>query len=70
MATGAAGELLALSGPRAPYSGALGVIAKGAFADLLVVDGDPAAGLDWLEDYQKNLRLIMKGGQIVKEQLA
>jgi imidazolonepropionase-like amidohydrolase len=68
-ATGAAGELLALSGPRAPYEGRLGVIAEGALADLLVVDGDPAAGLDWLDDPDDNLRLIMKGGRIFKETL-
>jgi imidazolonepropionase-like amidohydrolase len=70
LATGAAGELLALSGPRAPYDGALGVIGEGALADLLVVDGDPAAGLGWLEDYQTNLRLIMKGGRVHKNALA
>jgi imidazolonepropionase-like amidohydrolase len=70
LATGAAGELLALSGPRSPYDRALGVIAEGAFADLLVVDGDPAANLDWLETHDTSLRLIMKGGRIHKEALA
>ncbi len=70
LATGAAGELLALSGPRAPYDGALGVIKPGAFADLLVVDGDPSAGLDWLGDYESNMRVIMKGGRIYKNQLS
>lgn len=67
LATGAAGELLALSGPRNPYDGKLGVIAQGALADLLVVEGDPTRDLAWLEDYEANLRLIMKGGRIVKE---
>ncbi|MCC5975904.1 MAG: amidohydrolase family protein [Rubellimicrobium sp.] len=67
-ATGAAGQLLALSGPRAPYDGRLGVIAEGAFADLLVVDGDPESDLDWLDD-STNLRLIMKGGRVYKETL-
>ncbi len=70
LATGAAGELLALSGPRNPYDGALGVIAEGALADLLVVDGDPEAGLGWLEDPAANLRLIMKGGRVHKDMLA
>jgi imidazolonepropionase-like amidohydrolase len=70
LATGAAGELLALSGPRAPYDGRLGVIAEGALADLLVVDGDPASSLDWLETPDTSLRLIMKGGRIIKETLA
>ncbi len=65
-ATGAAGQLLALSGPRAPYDGRLGVIAQDALADLLVVDGDPEGGLDWLDNPADNLRLIMKGGRIHK----
>jgi imidazolonepropionase-like amidohydrolase len=68
-ATGAAGELLAMAGPRAPYDGRLGVIAEGALADLLVIDADPEAGLAWLDDPEDSLRLIMKGGRIVKDQL-
>lgn len=68
-ATGAAGELLAMSGARAPYDGRLGVIAEGALADLLVVDADPEAGLDWLDDPDGNLRLIMKGGRVFKDTL-
>lgn len=67
-ATGAAGDLLALSGPRAPYDGRVGVIKPGAFADLLVVEGDPEANLDWLED-TSNLRLILKNGRIHKNTL-
>jgi len=70
LATGAAGELLALSGDRAPYSGRLGIVAEGALADLLVIDGDPEGGLDWLEDPAANLKLIMKGGTIHKDELA
>jgi imidazolonepropionase-like amidohydrolase len=69
MATGAAGDLLALSGGRAPYDGRLGVIAEGALADLLVVEGDPEAGLDWLDDPAANLSLIMKGGALMKDML-
>jgi len=69
MATGAAGELLALSGERAPYEGRLGVIAEGALADMLVWDGDPETGLDFLADPDANLRLVMKGGRVFKEQL-
>lgn len=67
-ATGAAGDLLALSGARAPYDGRLGVIAEGAFADLLVIDGDPETSLDWLAD-TANLRVILKGGRMVKNSL-
>jgi imidazolonepropionase-like amidohydrolase len=69
-ATGAAGRLLALSGPRAPYDGRLGVIEPGALADLLVVDGDPETDLDWLDAPDSSLRLIMKGGRLYRNQLA
>ena len=41
MATSVNGELLAMSGPRNPYQGKLGVIEEDALADLLVVDGNP-----------------------------
>ncbi len=68
-ATGAAGELLAMSGERAPYDGRLGVIAEGALADLLVVDADPEAGLDWLDDPEGRLKLIMKDGRVHKDTL-
>ncbi|WP_246176532.1 metal-dependent hydrolase family protein [Rhodovulum strictum] len=70
MATGRAGDLLALSGPRDPYQGRLGIIAEGAHADILVWDGDPENDLDFLGDPGANLRLVMKGGRIFKEQLA
>ncbi|QYU69563.1 amidohydrolase family protein [Leptolyngbya sp. 15MV] len=70
LATGAAGELLSMSGGRAPYGGPLGVIAPGAFADLLVVDGDPASDMGWLETPATSLKLIMKGGGMVKDQLS
>lgn len=69
MATGTNGELLAMSGSRAPCEGPLGVLTPGALADLLVVDGDPTRGLDFLEDPDRNLRLIMKNGEIFKETL-
>jgi imidazolonepropionase-like amidohydrolase len=69
MATGAAGELLAMSGERAPYPGRLGVIAEGALADLLVVDADPSAGLSWLDRPGESLALIMKDGRVVKSAL-
>ena len=68
-ATGTNGELLALSGARNPYPRALGRIAPGAFADLLVADGDPAANLDFLADPERNLRLIMKDGKVYKNTL-
>jgi len=68
-ATGDAGDLLALSGERAPYDGPFGVIAEGAPADLLVVDGDPETDLSFLGDPEANLRLIMKDGDVVKNSM-
>jgi imidazolonepropionase-like amidohydrolase len=50
--------------------GALGTIAEGAHADLLVVEGDPFGDLGILLDPQRNLRLIMKAGVIYKNELA
>jgi imidazolonepropionase-like amidohydrolase len=50
-----------------PYpDGRLGVIEPGAYADLLVVDGNPLEDLTVLRDYRKNLRVIMKDGKIYK----
>ena len=69
-ATSVNAELFALSGPRNPYKeGPLGVIKKGAYADLLIVDGNPLEDLSVLEDYEKNLRLIMKDGKVYKNTL-
>ena len=60
-------QLLALSGPRSPYAGELGVVREGALADLLLVNGDPLANIDLLADPAANFPLIMKDGVIVKE---
>jgi imidazolonepropionase-like amidohydrolase len=70
MATAVNGELLAMSGPRNPYPGKLGVIEPGALADLIVVDGDPTADLKLVADPEKNFLLIMKDGRVVKDTLA
>jgi imidazolonepropionase-like amidohydrolase len=47
----------------------LGCIKPGAHADLLVVDGDPLKDIALLADNGKHLRLIMRGGEMVKDQL-
>jgi len=69
MATGNNAELLKLSGKRNPYPGTLGVIEAGALADLLLVDGDPIANIELIEDPRKNLLVIMKDGRIYKNAL-
>jgi imidazolonepropionase-like amidohydrolase len=48
----------------------LGTIAPGAYADLLVVEGDPLTDLRVMLDPQKNLKLIMKDGVIYKNELS
>jgi imidazolonepropionase-like amidohydrolase len=69
MATGRAGQLLALSGKRNPYPGKLGVIEKGALADLILVDGDPLADIALVADPAKNFVVIVKDGRIHKNSL-
>ena len=59
-------ELLALSGPRTPYEGRLGVVAEGALADLILVRGDPLADIDLIGDPAANFTVIMKDGKVVK----
>jgi imidazolonepropionase-like amidohydrolase len=68
-ATSRNAELLKLSGPRAPYDGALGVIEPGAFADLLVVDGDPSQDVSLLAQPERTLRVIIKDGKLYKNTL-
>ncbi|KUJ83207.1 hydrolase [Ruegeria marisrubri] len=70
MATSTNAELLALSGPRHPYQqGTLGVIAEGAYADLILVDGNPLEDIDLVADPHGNFDLIMKDGVIYKNTL-
>ena len=69
MATADNAELLALSGPRNPYPGKLGVVEEGALADLLLVDGDPLANIDLIGDPAKNFVVIMKDGKVYKNTL-
>jgi imidazolonepropionase-like amidohydrolase len=64
--TSRGGELIALSGPRNPYPGKLGVIEEGAYADILLVEGNPLENIDLIGDPEKNFVLIMKDGEIYK----
>ena len=50
--------------------GRLGVIAPGAFADLLAVDGNPLEDLHLLQDDGRHLALIVKDGVVVKNNLS
>jgi imidazolonepropionase-like amidohydrolase len=66
MATSTNAQLLTMSGPRNPYPKKLGVIEEGAYADLLLVDGNPLVDIKILTDYDKSLLLIMKDGKVYK----
>jgi len=68
-ATGNATELLQMSGPRNPYPGKIGVIEEGAYADMLLVDGNPLEDLNLVADPWKNYVLIIKDGVIHKNLL-
>jgi imidazolonepropionase-like amidohydrolase len=69
-ATSGAAELLELSGKRNPYRrGKLGVIEEGAYADLLLVDGDPLADITVFSEPDKYLLFIMKDGIVYKNTL-
>lgn len=50
--------------------GKLGILAPGAYADLLVVDGDPIRKLELLTGQGENLSVIMKAGKFHKNRLA
>ena len=80
-ATSAAGELVAYSGKANPYPGKLGVIEEGAYADILVVDGNPLEDIaviggnpKWYDAEPRGpniptIRVIMKDGRIYKNTL-
>lgn len=50
-------------------TGELGVIAPGALADLLVVDGDPLTDLSLLAEPEKHLAAVVKGGRFAVNRL-
>jgi imidazolonepropionase-like amidohydrolase len=80
--TSIAGEMLELSGPRNPYrAGKQGVVEEGAYADLLLVDGNPLDDISviggataWFDADPEwkpieTIDLIMKDGVIYKNTL-
>ncbi|WP_163808567.1 amidohydrolase family protein [Pseudodesulfovibrio sp. JC047] len=69
-ATSVNGEILALSGPRNPYPGKLGVIEKGALADVLLINGNPLKDLDLLLNPDENIAVIVKDGKVYKDTLS
>jgi len=81
--TSTAGELAQLTKRRNPYPGKLGVVEKDAYADLILVDGNPLEDLSVLGANEKffaaanppreqgrvSIKIIMKDGKIYKNTL-
>ena len=68
--TSYAAKWLAKSGTKNPYrEGPLGVIKEGAYADMLLVDGNPVKDVSVMADWKNNLKVIMKDGVIYKNTL-
>jgi len=61
-ATTIAAELIGMAGK-------LGVVAEGALADLLVVEGNPLEDVALLAAPERAVRLVMKGGEIYRNTL-
>jgi len=66
MATSDNASLMEMCGPRNPYKRKLGVIEEGAYADLILVDGNPLENINLVSNPDKNFVLIMKNGEIIK----
>ncbi|MGP4692966.1 amidohydrolase family protein [Agrobacterium cavarae] len=49
------------------FEGKLGTVAPGAYADLIVVDGNPLEDLSVLTGQGKHMPYIIKGGEFVKQ---
>ena len=66
MLTSGNAELAGLSGPRNPYPAKLGRIEAGAYADLLLIDGNPLEDISLIADPDRTMKLIIKDGRIHK----
>lgn len=70
MATSTNAELLRMSGKRDPYKkGKLGEITEGAYADMILVNGNPIKEINLVADPDNNFLIIMKDGVIYKNTL-
>lgn len=59
-----------MTGERNPYqAGPLDVIEAGAYAGILLVDGNPLDETEILVNYEESIDLIMKDGKIYKNSL-
>lgn len=70
MLTSGNADLVALSGSRNPYPAKLGRIEAGAYADILVLEGNPLDDISLIADPDRTMKLIMKDGRIHKNTLS
>jgi imidazolonepropionase-like amidohydrolase len=69
-ATSTNAELLRFCNSRDPYKAApLGVVKEGAWADMLIYDANPLEDIKVVTEPEKNLKFIMKGGKVYKNEL-
>ena len=47
----------------------LGVIEEGAYADMIVIEGNPLEDITVIEDYENNMKVIIRNGQVWKNTL-
>jgi imidazolonepropionase-like amidohydrolase len=60
-------QIFGLSGLRSPYrAGKLGEICEGAYADMLIIDGNPMKNLEVMTEYEHKFKVIIKDGFVVK----
>lgn len=60
-------RIFELSGLRSPYrAGKLGEISEGAYADLIIIDGNPLKELKVMTEYERRFKVIIKDGFVVK----
>ena len=70
MATHDNAELLSMCNKRNPYQeGKLGEISEGAYADMILVDGNPLENIKLIANPDKNFLLIIKDGVVYKNNL-
>jgi len=50
-------------------AGKIGTVARGALADLIVIDGDPLADLSLLTGQGRNIPIIVQGGNLIKNEI-
>ncbi|MCZ8499251.1 hypothetical protein O9929_19665 [Vibrio lentus] len=68
MATSNCGRLFEMSTYQHPYQeeSKLGLVVEGAYADLLIIDGNPLEGVACVANTE-TLKLIIKNGKVYKE---